>query len=94
MGLAYPRGCPVGVACYHRPSGHLLPRVALVARRRLAEAEHSFRRLSSVGPDEAKAAVALMVETTELERSLAEGESYADYFKGDHLWRTEITYVA
>ncbi|KIH86387.1 MFS transporter, SP family, general alpha glucoside:H+ symporter [Sporothrix brasiliensis 5110] len=66
----------------------------LVRKGRLAEAEHSFRRLSSVGPDEAKAAVALMVETTELERSLAEGESYADCFKGDHLWRTEITCVA
>ncbi|KAL1887532.1 hypothetical protein Sste5346_010143 [Sporothrix stenoceras] len=66
----------------------------LVRKGRLAEAEHSFRRLSSVGPEEAKAAVALMVETTELERSLAEGESYADCFKGDHLWRTEITCVA
>ncbi|CAK7213505.1 hypothetical protein SCUCBS95973_001816 [Sporothrix curviconia] len=66
----------------------------LVRKNRLAEAEHSFRRLSSVGPEEAKAAVALMVETTELERSLAEGESYVDCFRGDHLWRTEITCAA
>lgn len=62
-----------------------------VRRGRLAEAEKSFQRLSSsTDENTAHEAVALMVETTELERSITEGASYLDCFRGDNLWRTEI----
>ncbi|CAK7206760.1 hypothetical protein SEUCBS139899_009566 [Sporothrix eucalyptigena] len=66
----------------------------LVRQGRLQEAEHSFKRLSSATPSEAQAAIALMVETTELERSLSEGDSYRDCFRGGDLWRTEISCIA
>jgi SP family general alpha glucoside:H+ symporter-like MFS transporter len=67
----------------------------LVRRDRIDEAEKSFKRLSSsTDPNAARDAVALMVETTELERSMTEGANYHDCFRGDNLWRTEIGCVA
>ncbi|KAE9369341.1 MFS general substrate transporter [Stipitochalara longipes BDJ] len=51
----------------------------LVRRGRIAEAEKSFKRLSSsTDANAARDAVALMVETTELERSMTEGANYLD----------------
>lgn len=35
--------------------------------------------------------VALMVETTALERKITEGATYLDCFRGPNLWRTEIS---
>ena len=63
----------------------------LVRKGRLEDAVKSLKRLSS-NQDEAQIrnALALMVETTELERSMTEGASYIDCFRGDNLWRTEI----
>ncbi len=68
----------------------------LVRKGRIQEAEHALARLSSTSIDPAQIhnAVALMVETTELERSMTEGASYLDCFRGDNLWRTEIGAVA
>lgn len=63
----------------------------LVRKGRLEDAVKSMKRLSS-NQDETQIrnALALMVETTELERSMTEGASYIDCFRGDNLWRTEI----
>ncbi|OJJ44713.1 hypothetical protein ASPZODRAFT_134809 [Penicilliopsis zonata CBS 506.65] len=63
----------------------------LVRRGRLQEAEQSVRRLtSSRHADRVKQSVALMVETTNLERAMTEGASWWDCFRGTNLWRTEI----
>ncbi|KAH8805409.1 general substrate transporter [Xylogone sp. PMI_703] len=63
----------------------------LVRRGRLQDAEKSVKRLSSSkAADHAKLSVALMVETTNLERAVTEGASYIDCFRGSNLWRTEI----
>ena len=66
-----------------------------VRRGRLQEAEKSLKRLASF-PDEsaAKEAISLMVETTELERSMTEGATYLDCLRGDNYWRTEIGCIA
>lgn len=67
----------------------------LVRKGRIQDAEAVVRRLTSRPTDEAaRNAVALMVETTELERSMTEGARYIDCFRGDNLWRTEIGCVA
>ena len=67
----------------------------LVRKGRIEEAEKTFKRLSSsTDPNAARDAVALMVETTELERSMTEGANYLDCLRGDNLWRTEIGCVA
>lgn len=67
----------------------------LVRQGRIEDAEKSYKRLSSnPDPNDARNAIALMVETTELERNLTEGATYADCFKGDNLYRTEIGCVA
>jgi MFS transporter, SP family, general alpha glucoside:H+ symporter len=66
-----------------------------VRRGDLVNAEKSVKRLSSKAEEsKAKETVALMVETTELERSMTEGASYIDCFRGTNLWRTEIGCVA
>lgn len=57
---------------------------------RLAEAERSVMRLSSIGNAEARKSVAMMVHTDKLEKSIAEGTSYLDCFRGVDLRRTEI----
>ncbi|KAL2842382.1 general substrate transporter [Aspergillus pseudoustus] len=66
----------------------------LVRHGRLVEAEQSVKRLSSRSDTnyetQAKQAVALMVETTNLEKALTEGASFVDCFRGSNLWRTEI----
>lgn len=69
----------------------------LVRRGRLEEAERSIRRLSrnSDDVDPAKV-VAMMVHTTEIEKTIVtntEGTSYFDCFRGTNLRRTEITVV-
>ena len=63
-----------------------------VRKGRLDDAALSLKRLSSKDMDDnaIREALALMVETTELERSMTEGSSYLDCFRGDNLWRTEI----
>jgi SP family general alpha glucoside:H+ symporter-like MFS transporter len=66
-----------------------------VRKGRIADAEKSINRLSTRDdPNAARDAVALMVETTELERSMTEGASYIDCLRRDNLWRTEIGCVA
>ncbi|KAJ5610661.1 hypothetical protein N7510_007380 [Penicillium lagena] len=63
----------------------------LVRKGRVQEAEKSIKRLSSSqDPDHAKKSVALMVETTNLEKALTEGTSFIDCFRGSNAWRTEI----
>jgi MFS transporter, SP family, general alpha glucoside:H+ symporter len=82
----------MGTACHHHPSGHLPPESpwCLVRKGRIEEAEESFKRLSSsTDPNAARDAVALMVETTELERSMTESANYLDCLRGDNCWRTE-----
>ncbi|KAJ5194499.1 uncharacterized protein N7498_007937 [Penicillium cinerascens] len=67
----------------------------LVRRGRIADAEKSVKRLTSWKDEqEVHDAVALMVETTELERSMTEGATYLDCFRGSNLWRTEISCCA
>lgn len=58
------------------------------------EAERSVMRLSSVTKDEARKTVAMMVHTNELEKSIADGTSYLDCFRGIDLRRTEIVCLA
>lgn len=67
----------------------------LVRRGRLQDAEKSVKRLSSsTNEDHARLSVALMVETTQLEKAMTEGASYLDCFRGSNLWRTEIGCVS
>ncbi|ETS81579.1 hypothetical protein PFICI_06581 [Pestalotiopsis fici W106-1] len=58
------------------------------------EAERSVMRLSSVPKAEAKKTVAMMVHTNELEKTIAQGTSYLDCFRGTDLRRTEIVCMA
>ncbi|KAF7529429.1 hypothetical protein G7054_g9862 [Neopestalotiopsis clavispora] len=58
------------------------------------EAEKSVMRLSSVPKEEARKTVAMMVHTNELEKSIAQGTSYLDCFRGVDLRRTEIVCLA
>ncbi|KAJ5109432.1 hypothetical protein N7456_006107 [Penicillium angulare] len=63
----------------------------LVRKGRIQDAENSVKRLSSSSdPDFAKKSVALMVQTTDLEKVLTEGASFLDCFRGSNAWRTEI----
>jgi SP family general alpha glucoside:H+ symporter-like MFS transporter len=63
----------------------------LIRANKLEEAEKSIIRLGSAAQKEnAKAAVAMMVHTNELERDIDEGTSYWDCFKGVDRRRTEI----
>lgn len=66
----------------------------LVRKGKIAEAEKAVKRLSSVDDAEARRAVALMIETNNIEKALTEGVSYLDCFKGTNLWRTEISCMA
>lgn len=67
----------------------------LVRTGRLEEAEASVRRLGSASQREnAKATVAMMVHTNELEKNIDAGTSYADCFKGIDLRRTEVACMA
>ncbi|KAL2275480.1 hypothetical protein FJTKL_01990 [Diaporthe vaccinii] len=61
---------------------------------RYADAEKSVMRLSSTSKAEARKSVAMMVHTGELEKSLAQGTSYLDCFRGVDLRRTEIVCFA
>lgn len=62
-----------------------------VRKNRLQDAEKSVKRLASYKTEqEARDMVALMVETTALERRMTEGATYLDCFRGSNLWRTEI----
>ncbi|KAJ5690734.1 hypothetical protein N7462_005126 [Penicillium macrosclerotiorum] len=66
----------------------------LVRHGRIAEAEKSVKRLSSRSANyetHVKQAVALMVETTNIEKAMTEGASFIDCFRGSNLWRTEIS---
>lgn len=64
----------------------------LVRKGRLEAAKASVRRLTSnqVAPREVDKKVALMVLTTELEREMKVGTSYAACFRGTNLRRTII----
>ena len=58
-------------------------------------AEKSMRRLTSaeskeIAQQQAKRAVALMIETNQRERDANEDTTYSALFKGNDLWRTEI----
>jgi SP family general alpha glucoside:H+ symporter-like MFS transporter len=69
----------------------------LVRKGRLDDARASLRRLtrrSAVSDDELEDSLALLRSTNELERSLDEGTSYADCFRGSNRRRTEIACVA
>lgn len=67
----------------------------LVRKGRLDEAKKALQRLTTDMSDEdIRNNIALMVETTELERSITEGASYLDCFKGSNLRRTEIACVS
>lgn len=64
----------------------------LVRRGRVEDAEKSLRRLTSFDDDQQiHDMVALMVETTALERQMTEGATYLDCFRGPNLWRTEVS---
>jgi SP family general alpha glucoside:H+ symporter-like MFS transporter len=63
----------------------------LVRKGKIDEAEKAVVRLSSKSNQEgAKRAVALMVETNDLEKTMTEGVGYIECFRGTNLWRTEI----
>jgi SP family general alpha glucoside:H+ symporter-like MFS transporter len=64
----------------------------LVRQGRMQSAEKSIRRLTSFNDDQqVRNTLALMVETTELERQMTAGASYLDCFRGTNLWRTEVS---
>ncbi|BEI84398.1 hypothetical protein CcaverHIS002_0410020 [Cutaneotrichosporon cavernicola] len=65
-----------------------------VRNNRLEDAEKSLRRLTNpdyVSEQDIKNNVAMMVHTNELERSIEEGTSYLECFKGIDRWRTEAS---
>lgn len=63
----------------------------LVRKGRIQDAEKAQKRLaSSLDDQQIHNAVALMAETTALERQMVEGATYMDCFRGSNLWRTEI----
>lgn len=67
----------------------------LVRKGKYAEAEKSVLRLTAEHEKpHARALVALMIHTNDLERNMAEGTSYWDCFKGVDLRRTEIACVS
>ncbi|KAH7007688.1 putative transporter [Ilyonectria destructans] len=67
----------------------------LVRKGKYAEAEKSVLRLTAEHEKpHARALVALMIHTNDLERNIAEGTSYWDCFKGVDLRRTEIACVS
>lgn len=67
----------------------------LVRKGWIDEAEKMVQRLSSNTDNAAaKRAVALMIETNNIEKALGEGVSYMDCFRGVNLWRTEISCMA
>lgn len=66
----------------------------LVRKGKIDEAEKTVMRLSSSrNRDGVKRAVALMVETNNLEKAMTEGVGYLDCFRGSNLWRTEISCI-
>lgn len=65
----------------------------LVRKGRLEDADACVKRLTSaqnVSEQDSQQAVALMIHTNELEKSVTSGTSYLDCFKGTDLRRTEI----
>jgi SP family general alpha glucoside:H+ symporter-like MFS transporter len=63
----------------------------LVRKNRIAEAEHSLKRLAMSDADiDTKATAAMLVHTNNLELELESGTSYLDCFKGTDYRRTEI----
>ncbi|KAL6364817.1 hypothetical protein LRP88_00790 [Fusarium phalaenopsidis] len=66
----------------------------LVRKGRIAEAEKSVLRLSDHDAPGAQRAVALMIQTNNLEKAMGEGTGMLDCFKGTNLWRTEIACAA
>ncbi|KAF4449183.1 putative maltose permease (MalP) [Fusarium austroafricanum] len=59
------------------------------------EAEKSITRLSSsTQPGHSKQALAMMIHTNEIEKSIDQGTSYLDCFRGVDLRRTEIACMA
>ncbi|KAH8799465.1 putative sugar transporter [Xylogone sp. PMI_703] len=67
----------------------------LVRKGKAVEAENSIMRLTSKNNREgARRAVALIVETNNLEKTMHEGAGYIDCFRGTNLWRTEIACCA
>lgn len=67
----------------------------LVRKGRVEEAENAVKRLSrNVDQAAVKRAVALMIETNDLEKSMTEGVGYLDCFRGTNLRRTEISCAA
>ncbi|KAJ5764728.1 hypothetical protein N7520_004287 [Penicillium odoratum] len=66
----------------------------LVRHGRLIEAENAVKGLSSRSNNyetQAKQTVVLMMETTNIEKAITEGVSFADCFRESDLWRTEIS---
>lgn len=66
-----------------------------VRKGRIDRAEKSVKRLTSAKDkqtleDDAKKAVALMMETNKLEQAVSRDAHYMTCFQGDNLWRTEI----
>ncbi|KAH8801352.1 general substrate transporter [Xylogone sp. PMI_703] len=63
----------------------------LVRQGRLADAEHSLKRLSSsMTPAEIRMKLAMMVHTNSLEKAMKTESSYLDCFRSTNLRRTEI----
>lgn len=63
-----------------------------VRKGHVEEARRELRRLASFETEqELQDMIALMVETTALERQMTEGASYVDCFRGSNRWRTEVS---
>ncbi|OAA58500.1 Sugar/inositol transporter [Niveomyces insectorum RCEF 264] len=83
---------PIAAFCPESPWWH-------VRKGHYEKAERSVMRLTSaenkeVARDQAKKAVALMIETNQLEEQTKEETSYLSCFQGSDLWRTEIGCVS
>ncbi|KAJ9157508.1 Sugar/inositol transporter [Pleurostoma richardsiae] len=66
----------------------------LVRKGRIEDAEKSMTRLSTADRQGAKQAVALMIQTNDLEKAMGEEIGMMECFRGTNLWRTEIACVA
>lgn len=64
-----------------------------VRKGRIEDAEKTTMRLSDMNYTQAKQNVDLMIQTNNLEKSIAEGTSVLDCFRGTNRWRTEIACV-
>ncbi len=81
---------PLFIGCLFAPESPWY----LVRKGKLAEAEHSIKRLTSEKFDRTKETLAMIIHTVNYEEEIQTGTKYWDCFRGSNLRRTEIACVA